>query len=134
MQRQPRRQIYATFKPICFIRLLYAGFATTWDCTTLKHCDIRQYTNQLFYYHLGLHYSQTQDLTEMRIMLFYYHLGLHYSQTTSVCLFNAAGFYYHLGLHYSQTKLMVKECHFWFYYHLGLHYSQTCVFLVLPIF
>lgn len=60
-QRQPRRQIYATFIPICFIRLLYAGFATTWDCTTLKHCDIRQYTNQLFYYHLGLHYSQTSN-------------------------------------------------------------------------
>ena len=34
---------------------------------------------------------------------FYYHLGLHYSQTTSTKKTNTFVFYYHLGLHYSQT-------------------------------
>ena len=34
-----------------------------------------------FYYHLGLHYSQTSLVDEISGRLFYYHLGLHYSQT-----------------------------------------------------
>ena len=35
----------------------------------------------MFYYHLGLHYSQTAEPWEKRPFQFYYHLGLHYSQT-----------------------------------------------------
>ena len=56
---------------------------------------------------------------------FYYHLGLHYSQTLSrhTCL--SPQFYYHLGLHYSQTAVPVHLQDLSFYYHLGLHYSQT---------
>ncbi len=34
-----------------------------------------------FYYHLGLHYSQTKLGDKQEVLLFYYHLGLHYSQT-----------------------------------------------------
>ena len=34
-----------------------------------------------FYYHLGLHYSQTAYCLWNLVSLFYYHLGLHYSQT-----------------------------------------------------
>ena len=34
-----------------------------------------------FYYHLGLHYSQTESVTVPTLYWFYYHLGLHYSQT-----------------------------------------------------
>ena len=34
-----------------------------------------------FYYHLGLHYSQTMRLSAWSSVMFYYHLGLHYSQT-----------------------------------------------------
>ena len=33
-----------------------------------------------FYYHLGLHYSQTALQPLIKKLLFYYHLGLHYSQ------------------------------------------------------
>ena len=78
-----------------------------------------------FYYHLGLHYSQT--LATIRIMFpaFYYHLGLHYSQTTAAGGAESAEFYYHLGLHYSQTGEQVDILLCVFYYHLGLHYSQT---------
>ena len=35
--------------------------------------------------------------------MFYYHLGLHYSQTWKACGKRPVRFYYHLGLHYSQT-------------------------------
>ena len=35
----------------------------------------------VFYYHLGLHYSQTEPYSQYYLDLFYYHLGLHYSQT-----------------------------------------------------
>ena len=35
--------------------------------------------------------------------MFYYHLGLHYSQTLIGGIFFHLSFYYHLGLHYSQT-------------------------------
>ena len=35
----------------------------------------------MFYYHLGLHYSQTQERQNQFLIRFYYHLGLHYSQT-----------------------------------------------------
>ena len=35
----------------------------------------------MFYYHLGLHYSQTHDAASVSLGVFYYHLGLHYSQT-----------------------------------------------------
>ena len=35
----------------------------------------------LFYYHLGLHYSQTAHFLTEKAVVFYYHLGLHYSQT-----------------------------------------------------
>ena len=35
---------------------------------------------------------------------FYYHLGLHYSQTPLSRINEQAAFYYHLGLHYSQTQ------------------------------
>ena len=41
-----------------------------------------------FYYHLGLHYSQTYNCTLFGMDLFYYHLGLHYSQTSN---FKTAG-------------------------------------------
>ncbi len=57
-----------------------------------------------FYYHLGLHYSQTNPASSPLRFLFYYHLGLHYSQTLSRGSNAAAAFYYHLGLHYSQTS------------------------------
>ena len=40
---------------------------------------------------------------ECKINLFYYHLGLHYSQTHNAILMHKEMFYYHLGLHYSQT-------------------------------
>ena len=42
----------------------------------------------LFYYHLGLHYSQTYQGFLNKINKFYYHLGLHYSQTSN---FKTAG-------------------------------------------
>ena len=57
-----------------------------------------------FYYHLGLHYSQTRDAAERAERMFYYHLGLHYSQTRRYGRRHRRGFYYHLGLHYSQTS------------------------------
>lgn len=65
-QRQPRRQIYATFIPICFHPIVVC-----WVC-----------------YYLGLHYSQTEPLCVFRRPQFYYHLGLHYSQTSN---FKTAG-------------------------------------------
>ena len=57
-----------------------------------------------FYYHLGLHYSQTLNYEEKVTESFYYHLGLHYSQTAAKDKPLVAMFYYHLGLHYSQTS------------------------------
>ena len=36
----------------------------------------------MFYYHLGLHYSQTLTKKAIAMLSFYYHLGLHYSQTS----------------------------------------------------
>ena len=82
----------------------------------------------LFYYHLGLHYSQTRLPTSRLTILFYYHLGLHYSQTKSPRKSLSVWFYYHLGLHYSQTAVLATAETFKFYYHLGLHYSQTSNF------
>ena len=41
-----------------------------------------------FYYHLGLHYSQTINARHLHPDQFYYHLGLHYSQTSN---FKTAG-------------------------------------------
>ena len=58
----------------------------------------------MFYYHLGLHYSQTDRQIIFRGSRFYYHLGLHYSQTAFSRIWRASPFYYHLGLHYSQTS------------------------------
>ena len=81
-----------------------------------------------FYYHLGLHYSQTRGRCESMELRFYYHLGLHYSQTTILTLCVNMGFYYHLGLHYSQTPTQQRQRQRGFYYHLGLHYSQTSNF------
>ena len=81
--------------------------------------------NALFYYHLGLHYSQTQRSTINASPTFYYHLGLHYSQTPILGSSPQFTFYYHLGLHYSQTLAVIDTDDFLFYYHLGLHYSQT---------
>ena len=63
-----------------------------------------------------------------RVVQFYYHLGLHYSQTHANCLADGRGFYYHLGLHYSQTQAAQHRAKAKFYYHLGLHYSQTSNF------
>ena len=40
-----------------------------------------EYSPRSFYYHLGLHYSQTDRHGEGAEERFYYHLGLHYSQT-----------------------------------------------------
>ena len=40
---------------------------------------------------------------QLGVAVFYYHLGLHYSQTRSVMRDEMDAFYYHLGLHYSQT-------------------------------
>ena len=57
-----------------------------------------------FYYHLGLHYSQTYRRAVGYNYWFYYHLGLHYSQTIRCILYPNTKFYYHLGLHYSQTS------------------------------
>ena len=45
-------------------------------------------TNIKFYYHLGLHYSQTELEEQCGKEKFYYHLGLHYSQTSN---FKTAG-------------------------------------------
>ena len=42
----------------------------------------------MFYYHLGLHYSQTWANDSATRQKFYYHLGLHYSQTSN---FKTAG-------------------------------------------
>ena len=81
-----------------------------------------------FYYHLGLHYSQTYVGVNGDCQRFYYHLGLHYSQTNHVRTYRYALFYYHLGLHYSQTCLYPASFERRFYYHLGLHYSQTSNF------
>ena len=78
-----------------------------------------------FYYHLGLHYSQTGSTGSSSRARFYYHLGLHYSQTPSAAAPPWCGFYYHLGLHYSQTIAVNANMIQRFYYHLGLHYSQT---------
>ena len=58
----------------------------------------------MFYYHLGLHYSQTKESLCRQIREFYYHLGLHYSQTVEIVDLADVVFYYHLGLHYSQTS------------------------------
>ena len=79
-----------------------------------------------FYYHLGLHYSQTMRKHGRLFSKFYYHLGLHYSQTLNYEEKVTESFYYHLGLHYSQTAAKDKPLVAMFYYHLGLHYSQTC--------
>ena len=57
-----------------------------------------------FYYHLGLHYSQTSGGKSIHAIVFYYHLGLHYSQTPNRHCTTKLQFYYHLGLHYSQTS------------------------------
>ena len=81
-----------------------------------------------FYYHLGLHYSQTRGRCESMELRFYYHLGLHYSQTAKSRSWRARTFYYHLGLHYSQTTILTLCVNMGFYYHLGLHYSQTSNF------
>ncbi len=78
-----------------------------------------------FYYHLGLHYSQTAGRSRRAARRFYYHLGLHYSQTSRIQESERTGFYYHLGLHYSQTQRKCVSTAPLFYYHLGLHYSQT---------
>ena len=61
-------------------------------------------------------------------MKFYYHLGLHYSQTKTHAFNTAFEFYNHLGLHYSQTRSIQFGLLPLFYYHLGLHYSQTSNF------
>lgn len=60
--------------------------------------------------------------------LHYYHLGLHYSQTQVSRTCRCREFYCHLGLHYSQTRCFLKRRKLRFYYHLGLHYSQTSNF------
>ena len=65
---------------------------------------------------------------DILLRVFYYHLGLHYSQTEDFPHSVSAGFYYHLGLHYSQTKIERQVSDQRFYYHLGLHYSQTSNF------
>ena len=78
-----------------------------------------------FYYHLGLHYSQTTAKFDKAAHVFYYHLGLHYSQTVFTGKVPPGKFYYHLGLHYSQTPVTSRKQYVPFYYHLGLHYSQT---------
>ena len=82
----------------------------------------------MFYYHLGLHYSQTTKRIRRRMKMFYYHLGLHYSQTADKIDAGNCRFYYHLGLHYSQTNYELELRALEFYYHLGLHYSQTSNF------
>ena len=81
-----------------------------------------------FYYHLGLHYSQTGSTGSSSRARFYYHLGLHYSQTLRWGCRFPCRFYYHLGLHYSQTTAETFKRMRLFYYHLGLHYSQTSNF------
>ena len=43
-------------------------------------------------------------MTQAEQATFYYHLGLHYSQTVAASDFSEDAFYYHLGLHYSQTS------------------------------
>ena len=87
----------------------------------------------MFYYHLGLHYSQTCQLNMRPCGMFYYHLGLHYSQTGSTASNFTVKFYYHLGLHYSQTHTPSERRWEKFYYHLGLHYSQTSNFKTVGI-
>ena len=88
-------------------------------------CKYKEQGNRKFYYHLGLHYSQTDQSAEFIFDRFYYHLGLHYSQTLLTADRNSLEFYYHLGLHYSQTSKVKTLAPMLFYYHLGLHYSQT---------
>ena len=43
----------------------------------------------VFYYHLGLHYSQTPIVIREFPVMFYYHLGLHYSQTLTIIKISA---------------------------------------------
>ena len=62
-----------------------------------------------FYYHLGLHCSQTIERRGQIRRPFYYHLGLHYSQTPVGILSGSVKFYYHLGLHYSQTQISKRQ-------------------------
>ena len=45
-----------------------------------------------FYYHLGLHYSQTLPSCHKSHLTFYYHLGLHYSQTSEKRIIHIRGF------------------------------------------
>ena len=139
---------YTTLKPIDAATVIDAGFTTTWDYTTLKRSSDIVHAFLEFYYHLGLHYSQTRRTPSFppqyvllplgitllsnnvpassdEIQRFYYHLGLHYSQTCREHLQPARPFYYHLGLHYSQTRADFRNWQGEFYYHLGLHYSQT---------
>ena len=38
-----------------------------------------------FYYHMKLHYSQTEIVNTPSEKSFYYHMKLHYSQTSNSC-------------------------------------------------
>ena len=111
---------FLIFRTRLFYYHLGLHYSQTQYCYTTLH--------RKFYYHLGLHYSQTLFVTLAPVLLFYYHLGLHYSQTDVGIEASRALFYYHLGLHYSQTLVVVGVLHIEFYYHLGLHYSQTSNF------
>ena len=59
--------------------------------------------------------------------LFYYLIDLHYSQTTRVRRRDLLLFYYLIDLHYSQTLPILCSMRFLFYYLIDLHYSQTFV-------
>ena len=69
LKRQPTRALtaysftttwdYTTLKPPTHSILRKKGFTTTWDYTTLKLLRAPLHDLHQFYYHLGLHYSQT---------------------------------------------------------------------------
>ena len=79
---------YTTLKLTVLTSTIKTSFTTTWDYTTLKHGQSIRNNVCRFYYHLGLHYSQTAECRERPQDRFYYHLGLHYSQTSN---FKTAG-------------------------------------------
>ena len=72
---------YTTLKPKAVPIEDVNSFTTILDYTTLKPDMAITDMSDKFYYHLGLHYSQTFRIHIIPQKMFYYHLGLHYSQT-----------------------------------------------------
>ena len=74
--------IYTTLKLPKPAYRLTNSFSTIWIYTTLKLCFVLTSDNLSFFYHMNLHYSQTNVFPEIRKGWFFYHMNLHYSQTS----------------------------------------------------